>query len=83
MTKRCARCGTEYEDWVRVCADCGVRIGGREGEADEDPETGRTLSIELTLLSGETVSVRALLASPATEEAVRSYAEELIAELGT
>ena len=83
MTKRCVSCGTEYEDWVRVCADCGIEIGTRPGQEDEEAEMGRTLSIEFTLLSGETVSVRALLSDPATEDAVKSYADQLIAELGT
>ncbi len=82
MTKRCPKCGTEYEDWVRVCADCGVEIGGAQ-EDDEEVELSHTLSIEFTLLSGETVSVRATLENPATEESVKSYAEDLVRQLGT
>jgi hypothetical protein len=83
VTKRCARCGAEYQDWVRVCADCGIELASREGETEEDPESSASLSIEFTLLSGETVSVRAMLGGPATEEAVKSYAEELFRQLGT
>ena len=51
-------------------------------EADE-LELGEELSIEFTLLSGETVSVRDTLEENATEELVRRYAEGLIREIGS
>lgn len=49
----------------------------------QDEEFTSTLSVEFTLLSGETVSVRDTLEEPATEESVRRYAEELIRQMGT
>jgi hypothetical protein len=52
-------------------------------DEDEDYEYGPALSIEFTLLSGETVSVRDEIDGPVTEEAIRHYAESLIREMGT
>lgn len=83
MTRVCQRCGAEYEDWVRVCADCGVSMADTPYEDDQNEELGRKLSIEFTLLSGETISVRDTLDGPATEDSVRAYAEDLIRQIGT
>lgn len=52
-------------------------------EDDQNEELGRKLSIEFTLLSGETISVRDTLDGPATEDSVRAYAEDLIRQIGT
>ena len=84
MTRVCRSCGTTYEDWVTMCPDCGVPLAGASGnDADPDTDTDRTLSIEFTLLSGETISVRDAIEEPITEESVRHYAERLIREMGT
>ena len=45
-------------------------------------ELGQELSIEFTLLSGETITVRDTLEDTATEESVRQYADRLIREIG-
>ena len=50
---------------------------------DEELDSERTLSVEFTLLSGETISVREELEEPATEESVRRYADSLIRQIGT
>jgi hypothetical protein len=50
---------------------------------DEDEDLSQTLSVEFTLLSGETITVRDALDEPPTEEAVRRYAQQLIDQLGT
>ena len=50
---------------------------------DEELDLGQELSIEFTLLSGETITVRAVLEEPATEDSVRSYADALIRDIGT
>lgn len=49
--------------------------------ASAENEPGFALSVEFTLLSGETISVRDSLGEPATEEAVRRYAEALIRDM--
>src|SRR5436190_17201449 len=41
------------------------------------------ISIEFTLLSGETISVRDSLSEAATEGAIRRYADNLVRELQT
>ena len=82
MTRVCRNCGASYEDWVEVCSDCGLALApNRQGEEDVNIE--RTVSVEFTLLSGETISVRDTFDDPTTEGTVRSYAEGLIHELGT
>ena len=84
MTRVCRSCGATYEDWVTMCADCGVPLAGAQSsDADPDDEAESTLSIEFTLLSGETISVRDELDEPVTEDAVRHYADRLIREMGT
>ncbi len=50
---------------------------------EEGYDFGPTLSIEFTLRSGETVSVRDSLNEPATELAVRRYAQALIGQIGS
>ena|SRR5581483_3575018 len=52
-------------------------------DEDEIYEYGPYLSIEFTLLSGETISVRDSIDGPVTEDAIRAYAQRLISELGT
>jgi hypothetical protein len=49
----------------------------------EEYEMGQDLSIEFTLLSGETITVRDTLEETATEDSVRHYAEALIREIGS
>jgi hypothetical protein len=49
---------------------------------EDELEIGQELSIEFTLLSGETITVRALLEDPATEESVQRFAATLIQDLG-
>ena len=84
MTRVCRNCGASYEDWVTVCSDCGRPLVDTEATADDDdPAEERTLSIEFTLLSGETISVRADLDEDATEEAVQRYADNLFQEIGS
>ena len=85
MTRVCRSCGATYEDWVTMCTDCGVLLAGvpASQEEAEDDSTDFTLSVEFTLLSGETISVRDNLEEPATEQAVRAYADRLIREMGT
>src|SRR5713226_6378575 len=85
VTKRCPVCRTEYEDWVRVCSDCGVDMtsGGFQDAEEETYSGGPSLSIEFTLLSGETISVREMLEEAPTEESVKAYADALIREMGT
>src|SRR5438094_35829 len=51
-------------------------------EDADDLELGQELSIEFTLLSGETISVRDTLEDPATEQSVRQYADRLIRDIG-
>lgn len=50
---------------------------------DLDGELSPDLSVELTLMSGETISVRDTLNEPVSEEAVSRYAQRLIRELQT
>lgn len=50
-------------------------------ESDLSSDLASDLSIEFTLLSGETISVRDSLDEEATEAAVRRYAEKLVREL--
>jgi hypothetical protein len=50
---------------------------------DEAEDLSQTLSVEFTLLSGETITVRDALDEPPTGDAVRRYAQELIDQLGT
>jgi hypothetical protein len=68
-----------------MCPDCGVLLAGVSSvdNEEDDADTDRTLSIEFTLLSGETISVRDDLDETATEQAVREYADRLIREMGT
>jgi hypothetical protein len=54
-----------------------------DGFDEEVYEYGPFLSIEFTLLSGETISVRDAIEEPVTEETIRAYAERLIRELGS
>lgn len=82
MTRVCRNCGASYEDWVTVCADCRLPLVATT-DADDDPPDDPTLSIEFTLLSGETISVRTVLSEPATEEAVQRYADDLFQEIGS
>lgn len=84
MTRVCPVCRTSYQDWVRFCGDCGVDMTLQPVDNDDDElESERTLSVEFTLLSGETISVREELEDPATEESVRRYADALIRQIGT
>ena len=88
MTRVCRNCGASYQDWVTVCSDCNLPLVAAAGTTDTDTEEdttddGQTLSIEFTLLSGETISVRAVLDEQATEEAVQRYADGLFQEIGT
>jgi hypothetical protein len=48
----------------------------------EEYELGQEISIEFTLLSGETISVRATLDDPVTEDSVRHFADEIIRDIG-
>ena len=50
---------------------------------DVAEDLSQTLSVEFTLLSGETITVRDALDEPPTEDAVRKYAQNLIDQLGT
>jgi hypothetical protein len=50
---------------------------------DDAEDLSQTLSVEFTLLSGETITVRDALDEPPTEDAVRRYAQQLIDQLGT
>src|SRR5687767_15123391 len=52
-------------------------------EEEDELELGEGLSIEFTLLSGETISVRDTLEENATEELVRRYADSIIREIGS
>ena len=52
-------------------------------EDDENYVYGPSLSIEFTLLSGETISVRQPLEELPTEESLRAYADDLIRQMGT
>lgn len=81
MTLVCRNCGATYEDWVEVCSDCGLALAPK-GRSEENVDLERMVSVEFTLLSGETISVRDTFDEAATEGAVRSYAEGLIQELG-
>ncbi len=51
-------------------------------QADADDSTA-DISVEFTLLSGETISVRDSLDEDVTEDAIRRYAERLVRELPT
>jgi hypothetical protein len=55
-----------------------ARIPDDDEYADET-----TISIEFTLLSGETISVRDELGEEVTEVALRKYADRLIQDMGT
>lgn len=48
---------------------------------DVSDEPTFSLSVEFTLLSGETISVRETLDEPVTEESVRRYADILVREM--
>jgi hypothetical protein len=48
----------------------------------EEFEDSREISIEFTLLSGETISVRDELDAEVTEDAVRTYAQQLVDAMG-
>ncbi len=52
-------------------------------EGEEEYGYVPSLSIEFTLLSGETISVREMLEEAPTEESVRAYADDLIRQMGT
>lgn len=81
MTRVCQRCGSEFQDWVQVCPDCRTPLVA-SNDADPEAELDTGLSIEFTLLSGETISVRDELPAAATEESVQAYAKRLIDEIG-
>ena len=83
MTRVCRNCGASYQDWVTVCSDCGLPLVATADTEEDDAVDDRALSIEFTLLSGETVSVRAVLDELATEEAVQRYADDLFREIGS
>ncbi len=83
MTRVCRNCGASYEDWVTVCSDCGLELVAASTTEEEDEVEDRTLSVEFTLLSGETISVRAVLDETATEDAVQRYADDLFQEIGS
>lgn len=82
MTRVCRNCGASYQDWVTVCSDCGLELVDPSA-SEADPVEDQTLSVEFTLLSGETISVRAVLDEPATEDAVQRYADDLFREIGS
>ena len=82
MTRICPRCRAEYQDWVQTCPDCHIPLGTSQPVKSEEDEMGPDLSIEFTLLSGETVSVRDQLPETATEATVQAYAKRLIALIG-
>jgi len=82
VTRVCRNCGASYQDWVTVCSDCGLELVDPSAN-EADPVEDQTLSVEFTLLSGETISVRAVLDEPATEEAVQRYADDLFQEIGS
>ena len=52
-------------------------------ENDLDGQLSSDLSIEFTLLSGETISVRESLDEEVTEASIRRYADKLVRELQT
>ena len=54
-----------------------------DAEAVSKFDARQTLSVEFTLLSGETITVRDALEEPATEDAIRRYAQLLIDQLGS
>jgi hypothetical protein len=83
VTRVCRNCGASYQDWVTVCSDCGIELVATPEAEDNDPLADRTLSVEFTLLSGETISVRAVLDEPATEDTVQRYADDLFQEIGS
>lgn len=81
MTRVCQRCGSEFQDWVQECPDCKTPlVESKEADTEDEVESG--LSIEFTLLSGETISVRDELPAAATEESVQAYAKTLVDEIG-
>lgn len=81
MTRVCQRCGSEFQDWVQVCPDCRTQlVDSKDTDTEDKLESG--LSIEFTLLSGETISVRDELPAAATEDSVQAYATKLIGEIG-
>ncbi|OGG48204.1 MAG: hypothetical protein A3F84_21965 [Candidatus Handelsmanbacteria bacterium RIFCSPLOWO2_12_FULL_64_10] len=47
----------------------------------EEHELASNLSVEFTLLSGETISVRDNIPDPVSEGAIRRYAEDLVGQL--
>ncbi len=54
-----------------------------ESDNHDAEDLSQTLSVEFTLLSGETITVRDALEEPATEDAIRRYAQLLIDQLGS
>lgn len=50
-------------------------------DGPEEDELDYSLSVEFTMLSGETISVRDSLDEPVSEEAVRRYADRLIRDM--
>ena len=81
MTRLCRRCGAEYQDWVQTCPDCHIELTAPQ-QTNEEEEMGSDLSIEFTLLSGETISVRDHLPDDATEATVQTYAKRLFELIG-
>jgi len=53
------------------------------GFDDDEMDYGPSISIEFTLLSGETISVRDHIEDPITEESLRAYADGLIRQMGS
>lgn len=49
---------------------------------EDDLSLGDIVTVEFTMLSGETVSVREMFDKELTEESVRAYADELIRLIG-
>jgi len=76
--KHCPKCHAEYEDRVRVCADC--RIGLAPGTAPDEPENGGW-SVVTTLGSDEEATLLAgFLEGNGIEVTVESISSHAIAE---
>ncbi|MSQ24076.1 MAG: hypothetical protein EXR58_05940 [Chloroflexi bacterium] len=52
-----------------------------DDEALNGSEVASNISVEFTLLSGETISVRDNVAEPLTENVIRQYAEALVQDM--
>ncbi len=78
----CPTCRQQYEPWTVHCIRCGTLLVDKPARNGEATEVDNVVSVELTLRSGESIEVRETMPGPADEHAIRTFAEQLAADLG-